>query len=276
MKVSVITTCYNGEKTVGRALDSVLAQKTTFDYEVIVLDDGSTDDSVEVLRQYDKHNTNLRAYWRNANRGIMQTYLSGFESCHGEYIAFCEHDDYWIDKSKLQKQADYMDSHPECGLCTHRVATETNGKYVAYSPRPDEVNGFISFDSLLKGSLPIYAQSYCIRKSVFDKYVDFDGFCRKGFNVFDLPIVLELIRRTTFFQLNYFGAVFTKDGESITNTKKRAKRLMLILGYMKIKLYYIFRYGCKPSTVIYVFYKFTRDLLSVCFHRWDKHNKTET
>jgi len=269
MKASVICTNYNGAKTISRALDSVLSQKVNFGYHIVVVDDGSSDNSLDVIRQHYKNSDKIGVIEVAENQGIMHSYKVAFERCQGEYWFWCEHDDHWTTDDKMQKQVDYMDANPDCGFCTHRVLTSKNGAIVDNSLPCDKVNGVISFDSLLRGNASLYAQSYAIRKSVFDKWINFDMFAKR-FSVWDYPLVLELIKRTRFHQLDFYGAIFVIDGESVTNTDSRKKRLKLILGYAKIRLYYVLKYGCKLSTLVYMAYRFTRDCLSVCMRRWNK------
>ena len=208
-------------------------------------------------------------FWCRDNRGIMRTYKIAFALCRGEYLFWCECDDFWTTNDKLQKQIDYMDANPDCGISTHRTKIQKNGKIIDSSLPSESVNGVISFDRLLRGNAYLFAQSYCIRRSTFDKHIDFSFFVRYFF-VWDYPIVLELINHTRFHQLDFYGAMFIIEGESITNTKKRIKRLKLILGYAKIRAYFIFKYGCRLSTIGYLAYRFARDIMSIIMRKWYK------
>ena len=241
MKISVITTAYNHQKTLQRAINSVLAQ--TLEVEHHILDDTET------------------------KYGMMTMFKKGFFRCSCDYICFCDGDDYWIDKRKLEKQVAYMEANKDCGLCTTKGYTEVDGKRYNMAGDVGSINKNMSFDSLLKGNANLYAQTYMLRKSDFDKYIDFDMFSRK-FNAWDYPIVLELIKHTKFHTLNFYSAVYTKNTESVTNTSSRLKRLKYILGNHKIKWYYILKYGCKLSTITFLIYRFTRDIYSVVFKRW--------
>jgi glycosyltransferase involved in cell wall biosynthesis len=241
MKVSVITTAYNHQATLDRAIRSVRNQRFK-DYEHIIIDDTDT------------------------NNGMMKTYQEAFRRCSGDYIALCDGDDYWVDPYKLKRQVEYMESHPECGLCITEVYNERGGrKYRSASAL--YINKNMSFDSLLCGNAHIYAQSYLIRKSDFDKYVDFDMFVDR-FNVWDYPIVLELIQHTKFYCLPFYSAVHVVNEESVTHTKSRKKRLKYIWGNYKIKWYYIRKYGCKLSTMIYLTYRAIRHVYSIGAKRW--------
>lgn len=119
--VSIRCMVYNQVDYLEKTLDGFIMQITDFPFEVIIHDDASTDGSAELIRQYEnKYPSIIKAIYETENQyskgkglisKIVRPYLSG------EFIAFCEGDDYWIDKYKLQKQIDYMQSHPKCGLC---------------------------------------------------------------------------------------------------------------------------------------------------------------
>src|SRR5271154_1794032 len=90
-RVSIVIAVYNGAPTVGRALASVFAQTFT-DYEVVVVNDGSTDDTASVLARYgDK----IRVVTQ-PNRGLPAARNSGIHASSGEYVAFLDDDDEWL------------------------------------------------------------------------------------------------------------------------------------------------------------------------------------
>lgn len=120
-KLSVIVITYNHEKYIRKALDSVLSQKTDFPFEVIIGDDCSPDDTKNIVKEYKKaYPDQVRLVHREKNTG--RPTLNVYETtmkCRGEYIAYLEGDDYWLDENKLQKQVDFLDAHPEYIACTH-------------------------------------------------------------------------------------------------------------------------------------------------------------
>jgi glycosyltransferase involved in cell wall biosynthesis len=200
---------------------------------------------------------------------MMRAYAVGLERCSGEYIAFCDCDDFWIDPLKLQKQVEFMDSETACGLCVTRVLTHGVGAFMGCQSA-EYINGHLTYDDLLKGTASIHAQGYYLRKSDFEKYIDFDKFIRLKFPVWDYPIVLELIQHTHFFCLDFYSAVYVKHVESVTNTHKRWKRFKYVMGNHRIRGYYILKYGCKPSTFCYLIYRLCRDIYAVIFKTWNK------
>lgn len=120
--VSINCITYNHEKFIADALESFIMQKVDFDYEILVHDDASTDKTADIVRLYEAKYPNLiNAIYQSEN-----IHSKGLRSCvynqrraRGKYIAICEGDDYWTDPYKLQKQVDYMESHPSCSVCVH-------------------------------------------------------------------------------------------------------------------------------------------------------------
>lgn len=122
--VSVFCSTYNHKKFIAQCLESLVSQKTTFIYEIIVKDDASTDGTSDIVRAYhDKYPDKIVPLILEENhlqRGLGHVaFEKAFRLMKGKYIAMCEGDDFWTDENKLQKQVDYMESHPECSLCGH-------------------------------------------------------------------------------------------------------------------------------------------------------------
>ncbi|MCM1503634.1 MAG: glycosyltransferase [Muribaculum sp.] len=117
IKVSVIVATYNQEETVGRTINSILAQKCDFPFEIVIGEDCSSDSTLEVCRQYaERFPDKVRVFANTANKGLRDNYYDCLLQCRGRYIADCAGDDYWIDSLKLQKQADLLDQNPEVNL----------------------------------------------------------------------------------------------------------------------------------------------------------------
>ena len=111
MKVSIICTNYNKGDWVREAIDSFLNQKTNFDFEIIIIDDASTDHSYEIIQEYqNKFPEKVRTFRNEVNLGITKTWKKICREAEGQYIARCDSDDFWIDPLKLQKQVDLLDA----------------------------------------------------------------------------------------------------------------------------------------------------------------------
>jgi glycosyltransferase involved in cell wall biosynthesis len=119
VSVSVVT--YNHGKFITKCLDAILNQQTNFEFEIILYDDASTDNTKEIILAYiNKYPNMIYPIFQNKNqyskgvRGMMPRY--NFNRCNGKYIAVCEGDDYWIDNNKLQKQVDFLESNNEYSI----------------------------------------------------------------------------------------------------------------------------------------------------------------
>lgn len=124
--VSICCMTYNHENYIRQCLDGFLMQQTSFSIEIIVHDDASTDNTPNILREYEKKYPELfHVIYQNENQyskkevSIFLDYM--FPLMKGKYIAFCEGDDYWINPLKLQKQVDFLESHPDYSMCCHHL-----------------------------------------------------------------------------------------------------------------------------------------------------------
>ena len=119
IKVSVLITTYDLEDVIEQALKSVLGQECGFDYEVIVGDDGSTDDTLKIVKRYaDKYPGKIRIFGMPREAGVKYNpvhraaanRLNIFKEARGEYCCFLDGDDHYTDKGRLQKMADVLDA----------------------------------------------------------------------------------------------------------------------------------------------------------------------
>jgi glycosyltransferase involved in cell wall biosynthesis len=124
VKVSVCMITYNHEPFIAQAIESVLMQRTSFPYELVIGEDCSTDGTREIVRQYaEKHPDIIRPLFREQNLGMHRNFVDTLAHCRGEYVALLEGDDYWTDPYKLQKQAEFLDEHPEYVLVCGNALT---------------------------------------------------------------------------------------------------------------------------------------------------------
>lgn len=115
--VSVVVITYNHEDFINKCIDSILNQKTSFHFELIIAEDYSTDQTRKILFEYQsKYPAIIRVLFSDSNVGITKNAIRADLRTRGKYIAYCEGDDYWIDPEKLQKQVTIMESDPEIGM----------------------------------------------------------------------------------------------------------------------------------------------------------------
>lgn len=169
--VSIVTPCFNAEHTLARTLDSVLAQ-TFADYEWIVVNDGSTDRSREVLEGYAQRFGGRLVVVDQPNSGQTVAKNTGLARARGEFIAFLDADDLWHPE-KLARQVALMQARPELGL------VYSQGHYIDPEDRTlgpldssDAYRGQCFTQLLLKND--IVASSVMVRRSALDAVGHFD------------------------------------------------------------------------------------------------------
>ena len=152
MKLSVSVVTYQQERYVRQALSSVLEQQTDFDFEVVVGDDASTDGTRDILREMRcAAPERIRLLMAAANYGDsgLSNFMATIDAAQGEYVAFLDGDDFWTSPHKLQRQVDFLDRHPDCVICAHRVEHRLENGDVLLSPRPARGDRELSVGRLL-------------------------------------------------------------------------------------------------------------------------------
>ena len=119
--VSIVCITYNHEPYLRHTLDGFLRQKTDFPVEIILAEDCSTDGTRKICEEYTaKYPEKIHYIYRDHNVGYNENEYEAMCAANGKYIAYCEGDDYWTDPLKLQKQIDFLESHPDYSVCWHR------------------------------------------------------------------------------------------------------------------------------------------------------------
>ncbi len=156
--VSVLCTAYNHGEYIRQCLDGFIAQETDFAYEVLINDDASTDNTAEIIREYEiKYPDIIKPIYQTENQysqGIGNILVHLLPKAQGKYIALCEGDDYWCDPEKLKKQIHFLENHSEYSASIHNVMTvDINGKEIGIFgnklPKEDcditALNGYLDY-----------------------------------------------------------------------------------------------------------------------------------
>lgn len=142
MLISICCLTYNHEPYIRQCLDGFLMQKTNFAFEILIHDDASTDNTAEIIQEYEKKYPDIiKPIYQKENqyskgKPISVTYQ--FPRAEGKYIAMCEGDDYWIDPYKLQKQVDFLESNRDYNISAHNAIRleNSNGIYALFNRMP--------------------------------------------------------------------------------------------------------------------------------------------
>jgi glycosyltransferase involved in cell wall biosynthesis len=172
MKVSVSIITYNHEKFIRETLDSVLMQDVNFEYEIVIGEDCSLDNTRKILQEYhNRYPGKIRLLLSGNNQGLVRNFMQTCRSCKGEYIATLDGDDYWTSSQKLQKQVDFLDRHTDYSICFHPVTMmfENSNKPSSIFP---QINGetYTLEDLLYSNFIP--TSSVMFRNGIFGEFPD--------------------------------------------------------------------------------------------------------
>lgn len=174
VKVSVATVAYNHERYVRDSVESALAQRTSFPFEIVIADDCSTDSTPRILRQLQAaHSDRIRLILREQNLGMQWNFARTVETCAGEYIAVLDSDDRWINSNKLQLQVDFLDANPDHAICFNRahIRYESGGGPEYFPGRVKSV--LTAEDFLSANKIPSCGTMY--RRSMLPAFPDWYG-----------------------------------------------------------------------------------------------------
>ena len=135
--LTVLLITYNHVDTFEKAINSVLSQKTSFPFRILVLDDASTDGTSDLVRKYSSM-PDVTCIIRDENIGGRLNVIEGLKLVNTKYYTVLETDDYWSDENKLQMQVDILENNPDCSFCAHNTLVNYPefGKTKAYLSVP--------------------------------------------------------------------------------------------------------------------------------------------
>ena len=195
IKVSIVLLAYKHAKYIEQCLDSILAQKVNFKYEIIVGDDCSNDGTAEILQSYKNRYPDIFILMINEkNLGATRNAYYATELCRGEYLVGGECDDFWIDENRLQKQVDFLDSHPEyVAVCSNFVNVDPNGENPYISMLSWQVNKAYSMKDYLRYGMVLHGNTF-MRRDVTPRTGDEYKKLR-----FSAPSMGDIITRTLLY-----------------------------------------------------------------------------
>ena len=242
--VSVNMLTYNHGPYVERAIEGVLAQKTTFPIELIIGEDCSTDGTRDIVFGYQKkHPDTIKIVTSDQNVGARINGHRVIEASKGKYIAFCEGDDYWHKDDKLQTQVDILESNPEYGLVysdydkhfiKKRKTIHNNIHRKANKcPQPP------SIIEILSGKAGIQTLTVLAEKELIDRLVRSDAYLYKDgpFMMGDTQLWAEISTLKKVYYLDRSLAVHLILPESATQSDKLPKKLRFRISGSEMCIY---------------------------------------
>lgn len=202
MKVSILVPVYNVEPYLRQALDSILAQ-TFSDFELLLIDDGSTDRSGEIIEEYRRQDARIVAVHKK-NEGVALTLNRGLSMARGDYIRRFDSDDTCL-STALEKQVHFLDEHPEISLVGTQIAFQSNRGKIAWhfrNPHNDYFAGEaikIASANDFKRGCPIIHATVLVRRSIME---EMGGYRTDFLTSEDIDLWLRIVERYPAAVLN--------------------------------------------------------------------------
>ena len=239
--VSIVT--YNHDKYIGECIESVLNQKTNFDFEILIGEDDSTDGTREICIEYaKKFPEKIRLFLHNRKNvisiggqptGRFNT-LYNIYAAKGEYYAFCEGDDYWLASDKLQKQVDFLTDHPSYAGSFHDTYILLNNE-ISKTPFRDHHKKDVTTEDTIASLAPFHTSSFICRTKALALPYWIDQVFSADMAFFSIVTKLGPLRH-----IENIASVYRKHDHGITNQRlskgiffhlQRIKLLSLINTY---------------------------------------------
>lgn len=228
IEVSVIILTYRQEATIGRAIESVLAQQTGFDYEIILADDCSPDCTGAICREYARrYPGRIRLVDRPRNVGLVDSYFECVDLARGRYIADCAGDDFWLGEDSLQRRRDMLAADPALALVhADWVECDAGGRTVAEpcgtEPRYAPVtSGRGVLERLLAHDRPVavHLSTALYRADLLRDALAADRSLihNRAYGCEDLPVMAALLARGDAGYIHMPVLAYTVGGDTVSN-----------------------------------------------------------
>lgn len=210
--VSIDCLTYNHGNYIAEAIEGFLMQKTDFAFEILIHEDASTDNTAEVIREYEKNFPHIiKPIYQRENQYSKGVDVDHFNAVRakGKYIALCEGDDYWTDPFKLQKQVDYLEANPNCSLCVHAASRFSDrSKEVVSKVRPSRKNKIFTAEEVISGGGGLFPSNSMVYRHKFtDTYPE--SYTAAGIG--DYPLAIHLADNGDIYYMDEVMSVYRVD-----------------------------------------------------------------
>ena len=211
--VSIIVLTYNHEKSVKRTLDSILAQRTQYKYEIIIGDDASKDNTRAICEDYISRYSQVALMPYAPNKGVVRNYVDCLRACSGKYIMGCAGDDWWHNVEKIQAQVTFLESHTSCPMVFSGCYIHNEDSNIQTLSQPS--TGYYKFNSLLL-NYPISALTICYRNYPSIRE-ELEHVIINGWGIEDYPLALYLASQGDLYCMEGVYGTYSVIQGSISN-----------------------------------------------------------
>lgn len=246
--VSISCITYNHASYIKECIDGFLMQKTNFNFEVLIHDDHSTDGTEEIIKEYAKQYPDIiKPLFEKENQYSLGKPIGSavwnLPRARGEYIAICEGDDYWTDPYKLQKQVDFLESHPDYGMCYTKVKrfVPKNNKFIDEWGGPNETMDKLLIENIIPTLTAVF------HKAIYYNYLTEIHPSKRGWLMGDYPIWLYFAQNSKIKFINETTGVYRICTESASHSNDLEKIIRFNNSYHDIRTWYNSRQNTVPQ-----------------------------
>jgi glycosyltransferase involved in cell wall biosynthesis len=217
VKASVWMITYNHEKYIAQAIESVMNQVTSFDFELVIGEDYSSDRTREICLAYERrYPGKINVLKHQTNVGVHRNVVETLAACKGEYVALLEGDDYWTDMHKLQKQVDFLSQNSEFAMCYQKTLeiNELTGFEKVTNEKDNPVTGL---EEILERGWFMRTGSLVFRNGLIKKFPDWFY----QYSSTDYMLHILIARRGKIAFLNETTSVYRRHEGGITQAFQR-------------------------------------------------------
>lgn len=219
MITSICMITYNQGAFIETAIQSIVNQKSTYPFELVIGDDYSKDNTKAICSYYQNLYPYISYRPADENLGIAKNFFRTLSHCNGRYIAICEGDDYWTDPLKLQKQISFLEDHPDYGLVFGDfISVDLKGTIIEKSefykqmPIKNSINGFC-FNEFFSNKFDIRPATAVFRRDLINEELQ-----NWPEYVYDVWLFQRILFKTKIFKFDEVFAAYRNAPSSITKS----------------------------------------------------------
>lgn len=241
-RVSIIMITYNHEHFFEKAIQSILNQKVDFDYEIIIGDDASQDRTADLIKEYQRGYPELIKFIeRKKNIGVTKNLYDLILRAKGEYIAYLEGDDYWIDKNKLKNQVNFLEKNKSLIGVAHAHLRVNNNDVIVGKVQFSKKIVTINMSHLLDTNGLFHTATLVHRNFFHDKSICPEIIATANPLIGDFTIACLCLDNGNILYLPDYLSAYRDDRSSDVRSEFRASRAILKMpaeNYEKIYIMY--------------------------------------
>lgn len=239
--VSVCMTTYNHSAYIARAIEGVLMQRTEFEVELLIGEDCSQDNTLAIVREYvAKYPDRIRLITAERNVGMKENYRRTALASRGRYVAYCDGDDCWVDKDKLQRQVEALEADNEIGMCYTRSERRIEHSDKRWSYPKGEM--LTHFEGLLFNNTVENCTAVARRELIERYYREVQPEKHPEWLTDDAPMWIWFAAESRIVALEGVTAVHYLLQESVSQSDNYRKRIAFCDSLVDISLWFDSRY----------------------------------